>query len=137
MGDAPPVRWADDGSARRPAPLNRSGTITIATLVDVRPLELAWGGVRDAVESPGQPFLIRVARRCGLPEPASVLLAATASLRSAWLVGAFLALSFATLAVSLSAGRMLAPFLLSHRWSPSSASPRPTAPSRTRWSRWW
>lgn len=84
----------------------------IATFVEPRPLELAWAGVRDAVESPEQPFLIRMARRCGLPEPTSVLLAATASLRSAWLAGAFFALSFATLAASLSSGGMLAPFLL-------------------------
>ena len=85
---------------------------TIATLVEARPLELAWAGVRDAVESPDQPFLVRLARRCGLSEPTSVLLAATASLRSAWLVSAFLALAFATLATSLSSGQLLAPFLL-------------------------
>lgn len=85
---------------------------TIATLVEVRPLELAWAGIRDTVETPEQPLLIRLARRCGLPESTSVLLAATASLRSSWLVSAFVALSFATLAVMLSAGMMLAPFLL-------------------------
>ena len=85
---------------------------TIATLVEVRPLELAWLGVRDAVESPEQPFLIRIARRCGLSEPTSVLLAATASLRTSWLVAAFVALTFATGAAAYSSGQLLAPFLL-------------------------
>lgn len=85
---------------------------TVATLVPTPPLELAWAGVRDAVERPVQPALIRWARRFGLPEHTSVLLAATASLRTAWLVGALVALSFATLAAGLSSGTLLAPFLL-------------------------
>ena len=50
--------------------------------------------------------------RFGLPEPTAVLLAGAASLRSAWLVGAFLSLSFATLAAYVSGGTALAPFLL-------------------------
>ncbi len=85
---------------------------SLATLVETRPLELAWAGVRDAVETPDQPLPVRLARRCGLPEPTSVLLAATASLRSAWLAGAFVALGFATLAAAASSGQLLAPFLL-------------------------
>ncbi len=84
----------------------------IAALVEVRPLELAWAGVRDAVETPDQPLLIRLARRCGLSEPTSVLLAATASLRTSWLVSAFVALAFATAATALTSGMLLAPFLL-------------------------
>ena len=40
------------------------------------------------------------------------MLAAAASLRTAWLVGAFLSLSFATLAAHASGGTALAPFLL-------------------------
>lgn len=85
--------------------------LAVRPLVGV-PLERAWDGVRDTVQSPALPLPVRVARRCGLAEPVSVLLAATASLRTAWLVGAFVALAFATLAVGLSGEGMLAPFLL-------------------------
>jgi len=41
-----------------------------------------------------------------------VLLAAATSLRTAWVVGSFLALTFAALAVMLAGGELLAPFLL-------------------------
>ncbi len=71
-----------------------------------------WAGIRDAVERPPLPHSLRLARRCGLSEPTAVLLAGAASLRSAWLVGAFLSLSFATLAAYVSGGTALAPFLL-------------------------
>ena len=84
----------------------------VTPLVDAPLLEGAWAGIRDAVESPPLPLPIRLARRCGLPEPTSVVLAATASLRTSWLVGAFLALAFATLAVGLAGDDLLAPFLL-------------------------
>ena len=63
--------------------------------------------------APPLPLPIRLARRlravradvgrCSPP---------TASLRTAWLVGAFVALAFATLAVGLAGGELLAPFLL-------------------------
>ena len=55
---------------------------------------------------------IRLARRLGVSEPTSILLAATASLRTAWLAGAFVALGFATLAVGLAGKELIAPFLL-------------------------
>lgn len=86
--------------------------MAIGPLLEPQLMERTWAGVRDAVERPPLPFPIRLARRCGLPEPTAVLLAAAASLRSAWLVGAFLSLSFATLAAQLSGGTALAPFLL-------------------------
>lgn len=85
---------------------------SVTPLVDPHLLARGWAGVRDTVQSPPLPLPVRLARRCGLPEPTSVVLAATASLRTAWLVGAFVALSFATLAVVLAGGRLLAPFLL-------------------------
>lgn len=80
--------------------------------VDPRLLARGWEGVRDTVQSPPLPVLIRLARRCGLAEPTSVVLAATASLRTAWIVGAFVALAFTTLAVGLAGEDLLAPFLL-------------------------
>lgn len=85
---------------------------TIRPLVDAHALERAWSGIRDAVESPVQPLPVRLARRLGVPEPTSVLLAATASLRTAWLVSAFIALAFAAAAASWSGKGMITPFLL-------------------------
>jgi hypothetical protein len=84
----------------------------VGLLLEPHLVERTWVGIRDAVERPLLPLPVRLARRCGLPEPTAVLLAAAASLRGAWLVGAFLSLSFATLAAYLSGGTALAPFLL-------------------------
>lgn len=86
--------------------------LAIRSHVDTRPLERAWAGIRDAVQSPPLPLPIRVARRCGLSEPTAVLLAATASLRTAWVASAIVAVAFATLATVFSGGDLLAPFLL-------------------------
>ena len=85
---------------------------TVGRLLDPQLLERTWAGIRDGVERPSPPYPMRVARRLGLPEPTAVLLASAASLRGAWLVGAFLSLSFATLAAYVSGGAALAPFLL-------------------------
>ena len=85
---------------------------SITSHVDPRLLARGWAGVRDTVQSPPLPLPVRLARRCGLPEPTSVVLGATASLRTAWLVGSFVALTFATLAVGLAGKQLLAPFLL-------------------------
>jgi hypothetical protein len=84
----------------------------IAPHTDLAGLELAWAGVRDTIETPRFPAPIRLARRLGLPDSSAVLLAATASLRTAWMVSAFVALAFATLAAVLTDGENLAPFLL-------------------------
>ncbi|NPD03783.1 zf-HC2 domain-containing protein [Nocardioides sp. zg-1308] len=86
--------------------------VSTTPLVDPQLLARGWAGVRATVESPPLPLPVRLARRCGVPEPTAVLLAAATSLRTAWLVAAFLALSFATLATVVSGGMMLAPFLL-------------------------
>ena len=84
----------------------------ITPLVDRHALDRAWTGIRSAVEAPDLPLAIRVARRCGVPEPTSVLLAATASLRTSWVVSSFVALAFAALAVAVAGDGLLAPFLL-------------------------
>jgi hypothetical protein len=84
----------------------------VASLLEPQLMERTWAGIRDAVECPPLPSVLRLARRLGLPESTAVLLAAAASLRGAWLVGAFLSLSFATLAAYVSDGTALAPFLL-------------------------
>lgn len=81
-------------------------------LVDPQLLARGWDAIRDTVQSPVLPLPVRLARRCGLPEPTAVLLAAATSLRTAWVVGSFVALGFATLAVMLAGGQLLAPFLL-------------------------
>lgn len=84
----------------------------IRTFVDGPALDRAWDGIRTGIESPRQPLLVRAARRLGLPEPHSVLLAATVSLRTAWLTSSLIALAFATAAAHLSHGVELWPFLL-------------------------
>ena len=125
----PPQTWHVDGDLLAAYVAGAVDAITGASVeqhlthcascrADVRPhvdphaLERAWAGIRDAVESPPLPLPIRLARRCGLSEPTAVLLAAAASLRTAWLVSAFVAVGFATLAAGLSHGTALAPFLL-------------------------
>lgn len=85
---------------------------SITPLVDRAALERAWIGVRETIERTPLPLPIRVARRLGLPDSTAVLLAATASLRTAWLVSAAVALAFAALAVAATGGEALAPFLL-------------------------
>lgn len=85
---------------------------TIAPLTDHAVVERAWAGLRATVEAPARPWLVRVAERLGLPEPTGVLLAATASLRVAWLSGAFVALAFAAGAAAYAGGGALWPFLL-------------------------
>lgn len=80
-------------------------------LVEGPVLEQAWAGVRAGVESPPLPRLFRIARRLGLGEPTAVLLAATASLRWAWLIGGIVALSFAALASQIAHDSALWPFL--------------------------
>jgi len=94
--------------------VTRCGTCRaeVGQLLEPQLAERTWAGIRDAVERPPLPIPIRLARRCGLPDATAVLLAAAASLRGAWLVGAFLSLSFATLAAYASGGTTLAPFLL-------------------------
>jgi hypothetical protein len=87
-------------------------------LMEPQLLERTWVGIRDAVERPPLPYPLRLARRCGLPETTAVLLASAASLRSAWLIGAFLSLSFAALAAYASGGTALAPFLLAAPLAP-------------------
>jgi hypothetical protein len=75
-------------------------------------LDRAWAGIRDAVEPPALPLPARIARRVGVREPTAVLLGATASLRTAWLVSAFVALAFAALAVFWTSSQAITPFLL-------------------------
>lgn len=94
--------------------LDRCGEcrLAIRPLVDAPTLGRTWDGILDAVESPELPLAARVARRLGISEPTSLLLAATASLRTAWVASAFVALGFAAAAVLWSDGNALAPFLL-------------------------
>jgi hypothetical protein len=90
----------------------------VGQLLEPQLLDRTWAGIRDAVESPRLPYPLRLARKLRLPESTAVLLASAASLRGAWLVGAFLSLSFATLAAYASGGTTLAPFLLAAPLAP-------------------
>lgn len=84
----------------------------IGPLVDAPTRERAWSAILETVESQELTLPARLARRLGVPEPTSLLLAATASLRTAWISSAFVALGFAVAAVYWSGGGALAPFLL-------------------------
>jgi Putative zinc-finger len=83
----------------------------IAPFADAPRLENVWDAVRERVEEPQLPWLLRQAGRLGLSEPTGILLAAAASLRAAWLSGAFIALGFAV-AAAMASGDALWPFLL-------------------------
>jgi anti-sigma factor RsiW len=84
----------------------------VRPLTDLPALERGWDAVRTAVEQPHRPLLVRAAVRLGLPEPHAVLLAATVSLRTAWLVSGLVALAFAFLAAHWSSEGEIWPFLL-------------------------
>ncbi len=85
---------------------------TMGELVEAPELARGWSAVQAIIERPKQPGPIRLARRLGLSEPTSVLLAASASLRTAWLTSSFVALGFALAAGYVSGGNGLWPFLL-------------------------
>lgn len=80
--------------------------------VDPRPLALTWDAVRDEIDRPPLPLVLRLAQRLGLSEPTALLLAASAALRTSWLVSGLLALGFATLAALVAGPGGIAPFLL-------------------------
>lgn len=79
---------------------------------DLAGLDAAWSTLAERIHRPELPFVLRLARRCGLSQPTAVLLAATAALRTAWLASAVVALGFALLASHLTSTGALWPFLL-------------------------
>ena len=81
-------------------------------MVDDLVLERMWDHVRDGAERPTLPAVVRLARRCGLPEPTAILLASTAALRTAWLTSSLVAVGFALLASRFAGADALWPFLL-------------------------
>lgn len=84
----------------------------IRPLTDLPGLDRAWDDIRTAIESPRHPWLVRQGGRLGLPEPTSVLLAATVSLRTAWVSSAVVVLAFAAATAVLASGGTLWPYLL-------------------------
>jgi hypothetical protein len=84
----------------------------IRPLVDVPELDRAWSGILETIQSQELPLPARLAKQLGVTEPTAILLGATASLRTAWISSAFVALGFAVGAVYWSGGGALAPFLL-------------------------
>src|SRR3954447_18585353 len=67
----------------------------IRPLADLSMLDRTWANIIETVESPELPLPARVARRLGVSDATSILLGATASLRTAWISSAFVALGFA------------------------------------------
>jgi hypothetical protein len=66
--------------------------------LDAPRLESVWAEVLDQVEEPPRTLLERVLTRVGVAEPTARLVAATPSLRGAWLTGVALVLALALLA---------------------------------------
>ena len=83
----------------------------VRPLSDDRLHEQAWTRVRERIEPPEFSPVVRTARRLGLGEPTAILLSAAASLRIAWLSGAFVALAFAV-GAALVSDDSIWPFLL-------------------------
>lgn len=102
--------------AVRSASLERHVDTCAACRARVAPLVTlpapAWDAIRTEVESPRLPWIFRRLGALGVREPHSILLAASASLRTPWLIGSLVALGFAALATGASGGAMLWPFLL-------------------------
>ncbi len=84
----------------------------VGPLVEAPALDLVWDRIENVVLRPEQPAPVRAARKIGLTEPASVLLTASASLRTAWLSSAAVALGFAIIASRFNDGGVLWPFLV-------------------------
>lgn len=84
----------------------------VRPLVEDVVLGRMWAHVRDGVERPAPPAAVRLARRLGLSEPTSVLLAATTALRTAWLTSSLVAVGFALVASRFTGPNTLWPFLL-------------------------
>ena len=78
--------------------------------VDVPRLDRVWSGIREQVEAPRPGLLERLLARLGMAETTARLLAATPSLRGAWLSGVALVLALA-LAAAHSGDRGVAFFL--------------------------
>ena len=84
----------------------------IAAHVPERPLELVWERIRDEAEAPPSTAVQRLLVRLGLPEPDALLVAAAPSLRSSWLLGLAVTLTFVALAAAYGGARGLTLFLL-------------------------
>ena len=70
---------------------------TVRTRVD-----RAWTGVRERIEVPPLPLVVRAMQRLGLSDQSAVLLAAARSMSTPWTVATAIVLVFAAIAVPLS-----------------------------------
>jgi hypothetical protein len=84
----------------------------VVPLVEDPVFDEVWAEVMTRVERPPLAAPVRLARRLGLAEPSSVLLAASASMRTAWFSSSVVALGFAFLASRFTEGGALWPFLV-------------------------
>ena len=108
---------------------------TVGSLLEPQLVERTWAGIRERRASdPALPDAARPAARALRADGGAARSAA--SLRGAWLVGAFLSLSFATFAAYASDGTALAPFLLAAPLAPVLGVAAAYGPRRTRSRRW-
>jgi hypothetical protein len=80
--------------------------------VDTGDLDVAWIGIRDAIEAPPLNALGRGLRRSGVRESDAILLSSAPALTGAWITGVALVALFTALATTASPGRGLAMFLI-------------------------
>lgn len=84
----------------------------MGTHVDVAPLELIWDRIQEDVQAPAPTLVKRLLTRVGVPEPDALLVSVAPSLRTSWLLGLVITLSFVGLGAAYGGTRGLASFLL-------------------------
>jgi anti-sigma factor RsiW len=84
----------------------------IASHVEVAPLELVWGRVREQAQAPAPTLVERLLAGLGVPAPDARLVAVAPSLRTSWLFGLAVTLGFVGLCAGYGGARGLAFFLL-------------------------
>ena len=70
----------------------------IEPLVDPAPLRDVWARLEEAVQAPREGILHRLIRRLGVADHDALLLSAAPALRTGWVLGTALALTFAAVA---------------------------------------
>jgi len=84
----------------------------IAAHVDVPPLELVWGRVREQVQAPAPSLVERLLARLGVSAPDARIVSVAPSLRTSWLLGLAVTLGFVGLGAANGGSRGLVFFLL-------------------------
>jgi hypothetical protein len=90
----------------------RSSVAALATPTIAPDLDLAWQGIRDAVEAQPLNLVGRTLHRFGMSEPEAILLSSAPAVTGAWITGVALVALFTVFAAGTSPGRGLAAYLI-------------------------